>query len=111
MSMKAWIDITRDHTVWDTSQGEYFIDMGVKIERLHSGAFRIYNANTTNFVEVTKDQYEIFNSDGFIKGAYNVYVGHLLDELKRSRYLPEKRKRIIAKYLQFKKKYTNFVQI
>ena len=109
--MKAWTDITRDHTVWDTSEGEYFIDMGVKIERLHDGAFRIYNANTTNFVEVTKDQYEIFNSYGFIKGAYNVYVGHLLDELKRSRYLPEKRKRIIAKYLQFKNKYINFVQI
>lgn len=44
--MKAWNDITEHHTPWSTSEGEYFIDMGVKIERLHSGAFRIYNANT-----------------------------------------------------------------
>ena len=44
--MKAWTDVTQHHTPWSTSEGEYFIDMGVKIERLHSGAFRIYNVNT-----------------------------------------------------------------
>lgn len=46
--MKAWSDITEQHTPWLTSEGEYFIDISVKIERLHRGAFRIYNANNAN---------------------------------------------------------------
>jgi hypothetical protein len=109
--MKAWNDITEHHTPWSTSEGEYFIDMGVKIERLHSGAFRIYNVNTNNFVEVSQDQYDIFNRHGFKPGAYRVMMDHLVDEVRRSKYNLDKRKKIILKYLQFKKKYISFVQI
>lgn len=109
--MKAWNDITEEHTPWVTSAGEYFIDMGVKIERLHSGAFRIYNANLSNFEEVNQDQYEIFERHGFKPGAYRVMMDHLVDEVRKSRYNLDKRKKIIAKYLQFKKKYISFVQI
>lgn len=109
--MKAWNDIIKEHTPWETSEGEYFIDMGVKIERLHDGAFRIYNANTNNFKEVSKEHYELFENKGFIYGAYFVMIDQLVKDLRASKYNLEKRKRIIAKYLQFKNKYTNFVQI
>ena len=109
--MKAWNDITEQHTPWSTSEGEYFIDMGVKIERLHSGAFRIYNANTANFAEVSQDQYDIFDRKGFKPGAYRVMMDHLVGEVRGSRFNLDKRKRIIKQYLEFKKKYINFVKI
>lgn len=109
--MKAWIEITKERTPWITSEGEYFIDMGVKIERLHDGAFRIYNANTANFTEVSQDQYDIFERHGFKPGAYRVMMDHLVDEVRKSKYNLDKRKKIIANYLQFKKKYISFVQI
>lgn len=109
--MKAWNDITEQHTPWVTSEGEYFIDMGVKIERLHDGAFRIYNANLSNFEEVNQDQYEIFERHGFKPGAYRVMMDYLVRDLRASRHKLDKRKRIIHQYLEFKKKYINFVQI
>jgi len=109
--MKAWTDITEQHTPWKTSEGEYFIDMGVKIERLHDGAFRIYNANLSNFTNVSQDQYEIFERHGFKPGAYRVMMDHLVDEVRRSRYNLDKRKKIITNYLEFKRKYISFVQI
>lgn len=109
--MKAWIEITKERTPWITSEGEYFIDMGVKIERLHDGAFRIYNANNANFTEVSQDQYDIFERHGFKPGAYRVMMDHLVDEVRKSKYNLDKRKKIILKYLEFKKKYISFVQI
>jgi len=109
--MKAWNDITEQHTPWLTGEGEYFIDMGVKIERLWDGSFRIYNANNANFEEVSSEQYDIFERHGFKPGAYRVMMDHLVDEVRKSRYNLDKRKKIIEKYLQFKKKYISFVQI
>lgn len=109
--MKAWIEITKERTPWITSEGEYFIDMGVKIERLHDGAFLIYNANNANFTEVSQDQYDIFERHGFKPGAYRVMMDHLVDEVRKSKYNLDKRKKIILKYLEFKKKYISFVQI
>jgi hypothetical protein len=109
--MKAWNDVTEHHTSWKTIDGEYFIDMGVKIERLHSGAFRIYNVNTANFEEVSAEQYDIFDRKGFKPGAYRVMMDHLVGEVRRSRFNLDKRKRIIKQYLEFKKKYINFVKI
>ena len=93
--MKAWIEITKERTPWITSEGEYFIDMGVKIERLHDGAFRIYNANTANFTEVTQDQYDIFERHGFKPGAYRVMMDHLVDEVRKSKYNLDKRKKML----------------
>lgn len=109
--MKAWTDVLTLNRPWVTSEGEYFIDMGVKIERLWDGSFRIYNANLANFEEVSSEQYNIFERHGFKPGAYRVMMDHLVDEVRKSKYNLDKRKKIIAKYLQFKKKYISFVQI
>ena len=109
--MKAWTDVLTLNRPWTTSEGEYFIDMGVKIERLWDGAFRIYNANAANFEEVSSEQYDIFERHGFKPGAYRVMMDHLVDEVRKSRHTVEKRKKIIIKYLEFKKKYINFVKI
>lgn len=109
--MKAWNDITEQHTPWLTSEGEYFIDMGVKIERLHDGAFRIYNANLSNFEEVSQDQYEIFERHGFRAGAYRVTMDYLVDQVRKNKYNLDRRKKIVQKYLELKKKYISFVQI
>lgn len=109
--MKAWNDITEQHTPWLTSEGEYFIDMGVKIERLHDGAFRIYNANLSNFEEVSQDQYEIFDRHGFKPGAYRVMMDYLVDQVRKNKYNLDRRKKIVQKYLELKKKYISFVQI
>ena len=109
--MKAWNDITEQHTPWLTSEGEYFIDMGVKIERLHDGAFRIYNANLSNFEEVSQDQYDIFERHGFKAGAYRVTMDHLVDQVRKNKYNLDRRRKIVQKYLELKKKYISFVQI
>jgi hypothetical protein len=109
--MKAWTDVLTLNRPWVTSEGEYFIDMGVKIERLWDGSFRIYNANSANFEEVSSEQYDIFERHGFKPGAYRVMMDYLVDVVRKSRHTVEKRKKIIIKYLEFKKKYINFVKI
>lgn len=112
-SMKAWTDIIKEHTPYKTNDTEYFIDMGVKIERFQDGTFRIFNVMTSKhkFEEVTAEQYDVFERKGFKPGAYRVVMDYLCDDVARSRYNLDKRKRIIEQYLEFKKKYINFVQI
>jgi hypothetical protein len=105
--MKAWSDITR--TPWKTNNSEYYIDMGVKIERLHDGAFRIYNVMGNNFTLVNDYQYSIFETKGFQAGACRVMMDQLADEVSKANF--DRRKKIIEQYLELKKKYINFVQI
>ena len=112
-SMKAWTDIIKEHTPYNTNDTEYFIDMGVKIERFQDGTFRIFNVMTSKhkFEEVTAEQYDVFERKGFKPGAYRVVMDYLCDDVARCKFDDKKRKRIIEQYLEFKKKYINFVQI
>ncbi len=107
--MKAWEDVTRDRIPYKTNDSEYYIDLGVKIERFHDGTFRIFNVMTNkhNFEEATADQYDIFERKGFKPGAYRVMMDYLSASIPR--HDENKRRKIIMQYLELKKKYINFV--
>jgi hypothetical protein len=88
--MKAWDDLQRDVNLYRTRDSEYYIDMGVKIERFDKdGKIEIKNTMTSSeqFEHITFDQFSIFNDFGWEKGCIVVNIDVLKKKIDLQEYL------------------------
>jgi hypothetical protein len=74
--MKAWKDIEDDphRSIYLTSYSQWYLEHGVKIERFNDGRVSIKNTmiSPDRYRDVTPDQYQIFEADGWEIGAFKV---------------------------------------
>jgi len=88
--MKAWNDLQRDVKLYQTRDSEYYIDMGVKIERFDKdGRIEIKNTMTPSeqFDHITFDQFNIFNDVGWTQGCIAVNIDVLKKKIELQEYL------------------------
>lgn len=89
--MKAWNDLKSDpdQVFYTTMGSEYWIDMGVKIERFNTGKIVIKNAlRPGDFMyDLTQGQLNYFVFYGWREGMFKVNV----DEFERKLYNADKR--------------------
>lgn len=77
--MKAWEDLASDtdRSLCWTQSSDWYMDMGVKIERFHKdGRIEIKNVMTftDSFEDVSDDLYEVFKSNGWMEGCIVVNI-------------------------------------
>lgn len=89
--MKAWIDIENDpnKTIGEDSKTYWYIDMGVKIEKnKQTGEIVIKNTMNFNeyFLDITLDQYDVFENQGWLKGCLKVNIDHNNDMAEKYEY-------------------------
>lgn len=77
--MKAWNELTNnnDRSLFWTEHSEWYLDMGVKIERFHEdGRIEIKNVmtSTDRFEDVSDEILDIFHNDGWMAGCMNVNI-------------------------------------
>jgi hypothetical protein len=76
--MKAWTDLKTDLAIslMSTSQSEYYIGNGVKIERFNDGGFEINNImlNSERYQPVSFCEWNKFRDEGWILGQLNVQI-------------------------------------
>jgi hypothetical protein len=88
--MKAWNDLQKDRKMYLTRDSEYYIDMGVKIERFDKdGRIEIKNTMTSSeqFEHITFDQFMIFNDVGWTQGCITVNIDVLKKKIELQEYL------------------------
>jgi hypothetical protein len=88
--MKAWNDLQRDVNLYQTRGSEYYIDMGVKIERFDKdGRIEISNTMTPSehFEQITFNQFVVFNDIGWIAGCATVNIDVLKKKIELQEYL------------------------
>ncbi len=72
--MKAWEDLVNDleKSLYWTEDSDWYLDMGVKIERFHEdGRIEIKNVmtSTDKFEDVDGDMFKVFETEGWLKGC------------------------------------------
>jgi len=72
--MKAWEELVNDvdKSLYWTEDSDWYLDMGVKIERFHKdGRIEIKNVmtSTDKFEDVDKDILKVFETEGWFKGC------------------------------------------
>jgi hypothetical protein len=92
--MKAWQDLeTNPHiSIYRTRLSEWYIDMGVKIEKFdEDGRIEIKNTMTPNekFRDIGDDELEIFEKQGWEAGCLNVNINVLERKLEWQEHLLE----------------------
>lgn len=92
--MKAWEDLeTNPHiSIYRTRLSEWYIDMGVKIEKFdEDGRIEIKNTMTPNekFRDIGDDELEIFEKQGWEAGCLNVNINVLERKLEWQEHLLE----------------------
>jgi hypothetical protein len=88
--MKAWNDLLEEVKLYQTNNSEYFIDMGVKIERFDKdGRIEIKNTMTPseNFEKVTANQLKVFSDLGWKVGCITVNIDVLKKKIGLQEYL------------------------
>jgi hypothetical protein len=90
--MKAWEDLeTNPHiSIYRTRLSEWYIDMGVKIEKFdEDGRIEIKNTMTPNekFRDIGDDELEIFEKEGWEAGCLNVNINVLERKLEWQEHL------------------------
>ena len=88
--MKAWNDLLEEVKLYQTNNSEYFIDMGVKIERFDKdGRIEIKNTMTPseNFEKVTANQFKVFSDLGWKIGCITVNIDVLKKKIGLQEYL------------------------
>jgi len=89
--MKAWNDLeTNPHvSIYRTRLSEWYIDMGVKIEKFDDGRIEIKNTMTPNekFRDVSYDEWEIFDKQGWVAGCLNVNINTLDQKIEWQEHL------------------------
>ena len=84
--MKAWTDLKTDPAIslMSTSQSEYYIGNGVKIERFNDGGFEINNImlNSERYQPVSFCEWNKFRDEGWILGQLNVQINTYKDKLR-----------------------------
>ena len=91
MCMKAWNDLISDKyvTMYTTENSLYYIDKGVRIERMtKSGDIIVQNTmvNPEKFVMVTPQQYEVFENLGWEPGILKVNIDYIDSKLLKVNY-------------------------
>ena len=92
--MKAWHDLeTNPHiSIYRTRLSEWYIDMGVKIEKFdEDGRIEIKNTMTPNekFRDIGDDEREVFEKQGWEAGCLNVNINVLERKLEWQEHLLE----------------------
>jgi hypothetical protein len=90
--MKAWQDLeTNPHiSIYRTRLSEWYIDMGVKIEKFdEDGRIEIKNTMTPNekFRDIGDDEWQIFEKEGWEAGCLNVNINVLERKLEWQEHL------------------------
>ena len=90
--MKAWQDLeTNPHiSIYRTRLSEWYIDMGVKIEKFdEDGRIEIKNTMTNNeyFEDVGDDEFEIFKNKGWTVGCLHININVLKRKLEWQEHL------------------------
>jgi hypothetical protein len=88
--MKAWNDLLSKVKPYQTNNSEYYIDMGVKIERFDKdGRIEIKNTMTPseNFERVTANQLKVFSDLGWEVGCITVNIDVLKKKIGLQEYL------------------------
>ena len=72
--MKAWEDLVNDveKSLYWTEDSDWYLDMGVKIERFHEdGRIEIKNVmtSTDKFEDVDGEMLKVFETEGWLKGC------------------------------------------
>lgn len=108
--MRAWNDLISDKyvTMYTTETSLYYIDKGVRIERLNkSGDIIVQNTmiNPEKFVMVTPQQYEVFENLGWEAGVLKVNIDTLEAKMIKANYLIERAKANSESIDQLQKNY------
>ena len=130
MCMRAWNDLISDKyvTMYTTEKSLYYIDKGVRIERLtKSGDIIVQNTmvNPEKFVMVTPQQYEVFENLGWEPGILKVNIDYIDSKLIKVNYqmklalnneepiekISANRERLLLKYFEYKKRFNKFVDL
>jgi hypothetical protein len=128
--MKAWNDLISDKyvTMYTTENSLYYIDKGVRIERLtKSGDIIVQNTmiNPEKFVMVTPQQYEVFEDLGWEPGILRVNIDIIDSKLLKVNYqmklalnneepiekISAQREKLLLKYFEYKKRFNKFVDL
>ena len=130
MCMKAWNDLISDKyvTMYTTENSLYYIDKGVRIERLNkSGDIIVQNTmiNPEKFVKVTLEQYIVFENLGWEPGILKVNIDYIDSKLIKVNHqmktalnndypienIHANRERLLLKYFEYKKRFNKFVDL
>jgi len=128
LCMRAWNDLISDKyvTMYTTETSLYYIDKGVRIERLNkSGDIIVQNTmiNPEKFVMVTPQQYEVFENLGWEPGILRVNIDYIDSKLLKVNYqmklalnneepiekIHANREKLLLKYFEYKKRFNKFV--
>ena len=128
--MKAWNDLISDKyvTMYTTENSLYYIDKGVRIERLNkSGDILVQNTmiNPEKFVEVTLEQYIVFENLGWEPGILKVNIDYIDSKLIKVNQqmktainndypienIHANREKLLLKYFEYKKRFNKFVDL
>lgn len=128
--MRAWNDLISDKyvTMYTTENSLYYIDKGVRIERLNkSGDIIVQNTmiNPEKFVMVTPQQYEVFENLGWEPGILRVNIDYIDSKLLKVNYqmklalnneepiekIHANREKLLLKYFEYKKRFNKFVDL
>jgi hypothetical protein len=89
--MKAWEDLESNPyiSLYHTRLSLWYIDMGVKIEKFDDGRIEIKNTMTPNekFRDVSYDEWEIFDKQGWVAGCLNVNINTLDQKIEWQEHL------------------------
>ena len=130
MCMKAWNDLISDKyvTMYTTENSLYYIDKGVRIERLNkSGDILVQNTmiNPEKFVKVTLEQYIVFENLGWEPGILKVNIDYIDSKLIKVNQqmktainndypienIHANREKLLLKYFEYKKRFNKFVDL
>ena len=83
--MKAWTDLKTDPTIslMSTSRSEYYIGIGVKIERFNDGTFEINNImlHSETYIPINFCEWTGFQIKGWDYGELNVRINTLKNKI------------------------------
>jgi hypothetical protein len=128
--MRAWNDLISDKyvTMYTTERSLYYIDKGVRIERMNKTGDIIVQNTMTNpekFVMVTPQQYEVFENLGWYPGILKVNIDYIDSKLIKVNYqmklalnneepiekISANREKLLLKYFEYKKRFNKFVDL
>ena len=75
--MRAWDELAKSRSLYWTSESDWYIDHGVKIERFHEdGRIEIKNVMTTKekFEDVSSEVFSLFDKEGWMAGCMHLNI-------------------------------------
>ncbi len=85
--MKAWDDLKNDPDIelWDINGGQYYIDMGIRIERRPNGAISIKSVmgSGDKFRSLTPDQMYYFRNVSWLAGCARASIDEFEERVEK----------------------------